>query len=175
MLKKILGGLVLIVVVFSIVVALQPSDYRVQRLTTIAAPASVVFAQVNDFHNWDSWSPWAKLDPNAKNSFEGSASGVGAILRWDGNHEVGKGSMTLIESRPDSLIRIQLDFLEPFEGTSIGEFLFEEHDAQTVVTWSMSGQNNFIGKAIGLFMDCDTMIGRQFEKGLAQLKVVAER
>jgi hypothetical protein len=110
MFKKILIGFAVIVVVFVVIVALQPSDFRVARSATISAPASAVFAQVNDFHKWEAWSPWAKLDPAAKNSFEGPPAGIGAIFRWAGNDEVGAGSMTIIESRPSELIRIKLEF-----------------------------------------------------------------
>src|SRR5258708_4924025 len=104
MFKKILVVLVVAVVVFAGVVAMQPADFRVERSVTLAAPAPDVFAQVNDFHNWEAWSPWAKLDPNAKNSFEGSAAGKDAKFHWSGNSEVGVGSMTILESRPYDLI-----------------------------------------------------------------------
>ncbi len=174
MLKKILVALTVLVGVFLVVVALQPSEFRVQREITMAVPAEVAFSQVNDFHKWDNWSPWAKKDPNAKNTFEGSPSGVGAALSWAGNMEVGEGKMTITESLPPSLIRIQLDFLKPFAGTSTAEFTFTPQGENTVVSWSMSGKNNFVAKAMSLIMSCDKMIGGEFEKGLAQMKTVAE-
>ena len=92
---------------FIVVAAMQPTDFRITRTGTITAPASAVFAHVNDLHQWDAWSPWAKLDPNATNSFEGPASGVGAMMRWAGNNKVGQGSMTIMESRPDEFIQLQ--------------------------------------------------------------------
>ena len=110
MLKKILIGLAVIVFVFVVIVALQPSEFRVARSATIVAPPPAVFAQVNDFHKWEAWSPWAKLDPAAKNSFEGPAAGTGAIFKWSGNHEVGEGTMTIIESRPSELIESNWSF-----------------------------------------------------------------
>lgn len=174
MLKKILIALVAIVVVFLVVVAMQPSDFRVARTATISAPAPAVFAQVNDFHNWEAWSPWAKLDPAAQNSFEGPSAGRGAIFRWAGNREVGEGSMTITESRPSDLIRIKLEFLKPFEATNTAEFTFKPDGDQTAVTWSMAGKNNFISKAICLFMNMDKMVGGKFEEGLAQMKSVVE-
>src|SRR5216683_3299494 len=104
MIKKILLGalvvIVLIVVIFCVVVALQPAQYHVERSTTINAPASLVFAQVNDFHKWEAWSPWAKLDPAMKQTYEGAPAGTGAVLKWSGNSKVGEGTMTLTESRP---------------------------------------------------------------------------
>lgn len=174
MFKKILLALVAIVAVLVVVVAVQPSEFRVERSATIAAPPAAVFAQVNDFHNWEAWSPWAKLDPTAQNSFEGPSSGKGAVFKWSGNREVGKGSMTLTESRPNDLIRIKLDFVEPFEDTSTAEFTFKPEGNQTLVTWSMAGRKNFFCKAIGLFMSMDKMIGEKFEEGLASIKSIVE-
>jgi uncharacterized protein YndB with AHSA1/START domain len=174
MIKKILIGLAALVVVFLIVVALQPDEFRISRSAAVAAPPDQVFAQVNDFHNWEAWSPWAKLDPNAKATFEGPRAGKGAVFIWAGNNEVGEGSMTLTESQPNDLIRIRLDFVKPMEGTSDVEFTFKPQEKDTAVTWTMSGRNNFIGKAICLFMNQDKMIGGYFEKGLANLKTVVE-
>ena len=144
------------------------------RSATISAPAPAVFAQVNDFHNWEAWSPWAKLDPAAKATFEGPSTGTGAIFKWAGNKEVGEGSMTITESRPSDLIRIKLEFLRPFEATNSAEFTFKPEGNRTGVTWSMEGKNNFIAKAVCLFMNMDKMVGGQFEQGLAQMKAVVE-
>ena len=174
MLVKILIALAVIAIAFVVVVAMQPSEFRVARTATIAAPAPVVFAQVNDFHKWEAWNPWAKLDPAMKQTYEGALAGTGAIYTWAGNSEVGEGRMTLTESRPSDLIRIKLDFLKPFPGTSTAEFTFKPEGNQTAVVWSMAGTNNFMAKAVCLFMSMDRMIGGQFEKGLAQVKAVAE-
>ena len=174
MIKKIFIAVAAVFVVFLIVVALQPSEFRVERSTTISAPAAAVFAHVNNFHQWEAWSPWAKLDPAAKNSFEGPPAGMGAIFRWAGNNEVGEGSMTITESRPSDLITIKLEFLKPFAATSTAEFTFKPEGNQTAVTWSMFGTNNFIAKAFCLFNSMDKMVGGQFETGLAQMKSVAE-
>jgi polyketide cyclase/dehydrase/lipid transport protein len=151
-----------------------PSEYRVARSATIAAPASDVFAQVNDFHKWDAWSPWAKLDPNAKTTFEGPSAGEGAVFAWAGNSQIGEGRMTLTQSRPAELIRIKLDFVQPMAGTSTAEFTFKPEGDRTAVTWAMFGQNNFVSRAICLFMNQDKMLGGYFEKGLENLKSVAE-
>jgi Polyketide cyclase / dehydrase and lipid transport len=173
-LKKILIGLVAIVALFAVVVALQPSQYRISRSATVAAPAPAVFAQVNDFHNWEAWSPWAKLDPAAKATFEGPPSGQGAVFAWSGNDKIGEGRMTLTESRPAELVRIRVDFVKPFAGTSTSEFAFKPEGDRTAVTWTMSGHQNFIEKAMCLFVSMDKMLGGEFEKGLAQMKSVAE-
>jgi uncharacterized protein YndB with AHSA1/START domain len=174
MFKKILVAIAAVVVVFVVVVAIQPSEFRITRTATISAPAPAVFAQVNDFHNWETWSPWAKLDPAAKTTFEGQSAGTGAIFRWAGNKEVGEGSMTITESHPPDLIRIKLEFLKPFAATNTTEFTFTPEGNQTAVTWSMAGKNNFIAKAICLFLNMDKMVGGQFEKGLVNMKSVVE-
>ena len=174
MLIKILVALAVIVLGFVGVVAMRPSEYRVARTATIAAPAPAVFAQVNDFHKWDAWNPWAKLDPAMKQAYEGATAGIGAIYTWAGNSEVGEGRMTLTESRPSDLVRIRLEFLKPFATTSTAEFSFKPEGDHTAVTWSMTGKVNFMAKVVHLFMDMDRMIGGNFEKGLAQLKSVVE-
>ncbi len=171
MLKIILIAIPIIIVGFLIVVAMQPSDFRITRSATIAAPREVVFAQVNDLHAWDAWSPWAKLDPEAKNSFEGPPSGVGAAMSWSGNNKVGEGRMAITESRLHELIRFKLDFLKPFKASNTAEFGFKPEGDKTLVSWSMSGKNNFMFKAVGLFMNCDKMVGDQFEQGLASLNL----
>lgn len=170
MLKKVLIGLAVVVAALVGVIAMQPSEFRIERSTTISAPPSDVFAQVNDFHNWEAWSPWAKLDPAAKNTFEGAASGKGAIFKWSGNDEVGEGIMTVTESRPDERIAINLEFVRPMADTCLTEFTFKPEGEQTTVTWTMSGQQNFMEKAFCMFMDMDKMVGGDFEKGLAQMK-----
>lgn len=175
LLKIIFAVVAAIVVLFVVAVQMQPGQFRVSRSATMSAPPSAVFAQVNDFHNWQTWSPWKKLDPAARESFEGPTAGTGAIFRWSGNSDVGEGSMKITESRPDELIAIQLDFVKPMAGTSTAEFTFKPAgDNQTLVTWSMLGENNFMAKAISLVIDCDKMMGGWFEEGLANIKSVVE-
>jgi uncharacterized protein YndB with AHSA1/START domain len=174
MLAKVVIALAVIVVGLVVVVALQPRDYRVSRSITIAAPAPVVFAQVNDFHRWAAWSPWATIDPAMKQTFEGAPAGAGAAYRWSGNREVGEGRMTIVESRPPELIRVALDFEKPLKGTSVAEFSFRPEGDRTAVTWSMTGEKTFVAKAIHLFLGVERLIGQQFEKGLAAMKTVAE-
>jgi uncharacterized protein YndB with AHSA1/START domain len=174
MLKKIFLGLVVIIAGLAGYVALQPSDFRITRSATVAAPPAAVFEHVNDFHKWEAWSPWAKLDPNAKAIFEGAPAGKGAVFKWAGNSEVGEGTMTVTESQPGELVRINLEFVKPMPGTSTAEFTFKPQGDQTAVTWSMYGQNNFLSRAICLVMNQDKLVGGYFEKGLASLKAVAE-
>ncbi|HEY4310055.1 MAG TPA: SRPBCC family protein [Pirellulales bacterium] len=174
MLVKIAIGFVAVIVLFVIVVALQSSTFRVARSTKIAAAPAAVFPQVNDLHNWEAWNPWGKIDPAMKLTYEGPESGVGAAYHWDGNSQVGAGSATITDSRSDDLVQLRLDFLKPFKNTCVAEFDFQPDGDATTVTWTMDGKKNFIGKAMGLFISMDSMVGDQFERGLADLKAVVE-
>ena len=174
MLVNVLIGVVVLIVLVVAVVAIQPSEFRVTRTATIAAPAPAVFAQVNDFHNWTAWSPWEKVDPAMKRSYEGAPAGVGAVYQWSGNNEVGEGRSTIVESRPDELVRIRLEFFRPFRATSNAQFTFKPDGERTVVTWSLDGDKTFVTKAVHLFINMDRMVGGQFEKGLADMKSVVE-
>jgi len=175
MAKKIALGVVAAIVVFLVVVALQPAEFRVERSAVMAAPAAEVFAQVNDFHQWEAWSPWAKMDPAAKNSFEGPASGVGAKFSWDGNDKVGAGRMTITESKAPEHVAIKLEFLKPYAATDTADFTFKGDGKQTTLTWSMTGQKDFLSKGMCLFMDMDKLVGGDFEKGLAAIKAIVEK
>lgn len=169
-----LGGLAAAIVVFAVVVALQPEDFRLARSTKISASRNVTFAQVDDFHNWEHWSPWAKLDPQMKVTFGGPERGTGATYAWEGNDQVGAGKMTILESKPGELVRIQLEFLRPFAATNTTDFTFDTVGDQTEVHWVMTGKNDFMGKAMGLLLNIDELVGKDFEKGLASLKATAE-
>jgi hypothetical protein len=172
--KTIIIAAAVLVVLFVVIVAMRPADFRITRTGRVFGPPGTVFEQVNDFHKWEAWSPWAKLDPNAKNTFAGPSAGPGASMEWAGNNKVGAGRMTILESRPGAMIRIKLEFFKPFKATNLAEFTFKPEGEQTSVTWSMSGKNNFMVKAVGMFMNCDKMIGSEFEKGLANLNVVSQ-
>ena len=174
MLVKILIAVAVLVVAFLVVVALQPSDFRVTRSVVISAPPPVVFGQVNDFHKWEAWSPWEKLDPAMKRTYEGAPAGTGAVYKWVGNSKVGEGKMTLTESRPSDLVRVTLEFVKPFAATSTTEFTFKPEGDGTAVTWTMAGKNGFMAKGMCLFMNMDKMVGGQFEQGLAEMKKVSE-
>ena len=174
MLAKILIVVGIVILVLLIVIALQPSTYSVSRSASMAAPAPAVFAQVNDFHNWEAWSPWAKLDPSMKQSYQGAPAGVGAVYTWSGDKKGGEGRMAITDSRPNESVRSNLEFSKPFASTADTEFTFNPGGEQTAVTWTMSGRKNFMSKAFCLFVSMDKMIGGDFEKGLAQMKSVVE-
>lgn len=174
MIKKILLGLAAIVAVILLVAAFQPSAYRIERSLAIAASPAEIYAQTNDLRKSAVWSPWLKLDPNAKVTYEGPATGVGASSTWEGNSDIGAGRQTITESRPNELVRIRLDFEKPFKATSMSDFVIKPQGGQTVVSWSIAGDNNYLGKIFCLFMNQDKMVGGQFEKGLSDLKTLVE-
>ena len=159
MFKKILIAFGVAVAAFLGLVANHPADYRIERSATIAAPASMIFPLVNNLQNWEKWSPWAKLDPEQKMTFKGPKEGTGAFMGWDGNNQVGQGSMTIAESRPNELVRFNMEFIKPVAGNSTAEFTFKPEGDKTLVTWAMYGTNDFIGKAVSLIMNCDKMVG----------------
>lgn len=159
---------------FAYYVHTRPADFVVTRSLTMAAAPEVIFKHVNTLKLWDAWSPWAKLDPNAINSFSGPAEGVGAQMKWSGNMKVGVGAMTIIASNAPENIKFRLDFEKPMQATNEADFVFQPADGQTKVTWTMRGSNNFMGKFMSLVMNCDKMLGGQFEQGLASLRRVSE-
>ena len=178
MLVKILIGVAGVLVVFVAVVATRPSAYHVDRKLEVAAPADLVFGVLNDLHRFAGvlvlfGSSWEEHDPDMQKTFEGPAAGVGQSYAWSGKG-VGKGKMTIEESFPGQKVGIKLEFVEPMESTATFALTLAGSPTGTFVTWSMDGNHNFIGKAFGMFMDMDNMLGTDIEKGLARLKAVAE-
>ena len=172
--KRFLMFLLIVVLAFALFVALRPSTFRVERSISINAPAQTVYAQLEDFHNWPAWSPWEHLDPAMKRSMSGSASGVGAVYEWNGNDKVGQGRMTITDAKTGEEIGIKLEFMKPFQATNVTTFLLSPEATGTRVLWAMEGRNNFVAKAMCIFMPMDKMVGGDFERGLATLKQVAE-
>ncbi|GAC1513882.1 MAG: K(+)-transporting ATPase subunit F [Gemmatimonadaceae bacterium] len=154
--------------------ATKPDTFRVERATLIKAPPDKLFALINDFHNWNRWSPWEKLDPAMTRTYGGLPAGKGATYAWEGNSKVGKGHMEITGSAPPSSVTIQLDFLKPFEAHNITLFTLTPTGDSTSVSWAMSGPNLYMGKVMSVFVSMDSMIGRDFETGLANIKAVAE-
>lgn len=155
--------------------ATRPDVFQVERKATIQAPPEKVFALINDFKQWTAWSPWEKKDPGMKRTYGATTSGKGATYAWDGNKDVGKGSMEIIESAPPSKIRLKLDFETPFEAHNRVAFTLEPRDGGTAVTWLMEGPVPYFAKIIHLFFNMDKMVGGDFETGLANLKALAEK
>lgn len=155
--------------------ATRPDTFHLQRTATIKASAETVFPLINDFHNWTWWSPYEKLDPTLQRTYSGAPSGKGAVYEWDGNSKAGAGRMEIVRSSVPSSITIFLNFVRPFKNYSTTEFTLESVGDSTNVTWAMQGPNLFMTKVMGLFINMDNMIGKDFEAGLANLKDVAEK
>lgn len=154
--------------------ATRPDTFRVQRTISIKAPPEKILAQVNNFHDWSSWSPYEKLDPAMKRTFSGATSGPGAVYAWDGNGKAGAGRMEIKETSPAKTV-IKLDFSKPFESSNVAEFSVDTQGDNSNVTWAMYGPAPYVSKVMGLFFNMDSMIGKDFEAGLANLKTVTER
>ena len=171
----ILGLLVLAVLVVCGLALTQPDSFQVERSIAIAAPPEKVFPLVDDFHSWNAWSPWDKLDPNMQRTHSGAPRGKGAVYEWKGNDDVGQGRMEVTESTAPSEVVVDLQFISPFEARNLTRFAFAPEGAGTKVRWTMSGENSFMGKVMCVFMDMDKMIGKDFEQGLANMKAAAEK
>ena len=153
----------------------KPDTFSVQRAATIKAPPEKIFAVLNDFKRWPEWSPWEKLDPGMKRTLSGAPSGKGAAYAWDGNSEVGAGRMEIVEAAPAAKVSMKLDFIRPFEGPNIADFTLAPKGDATEVTWAMTGPAPFVSKLMQVFVNMDTMIGKDFEAGLANLKTLTEK
>lgn len=175
MLKTIAIALAVALAALLILAAIQPDTFRVKRVTTVNAPPEKVFPLINDLRRWDAWSPYEKKDPAMKRVLSGASSGPGAVYEWEGNREIGKGRMEIRESSAPSEVIIKLDFVKPFEAHNIVEFRLEPKGDTTDVKWEMYGPAPFVSKVVQLFCSMDTMVGKDFEAGLANLKAVAER
>ena len=175
MLKTILIVIVVLIAAVLAFATTKPDTFSVQRSTSIKAPPEKIFAVVNDFHRWTEWSPWEKLDPAMKRTRSGAASGKGAVYAWEGNSKAGAGRMEIVESTPASKVGIQLDFIKPFEGHNIAEFKLVPQGDATNVVWTMTGPTPFVSKLMQVFVNMDTLIGKDFEEGLANLKALSEK
>ncbi len=158
---------------FVFLVAMQPGTFAVTRQIMIDAPPEVIFSHVNDFHKWEAWSPWEKHDPAMKKTFSGSPAGTGAVYEWDGNSKVGKGRITIMDSRP-RVVQMKLEFMKPMAAVNASAISFMPRGAQTETMWNMAGTKNFTMKAFCMFADMDKMVGKDFEEGLAKLKAISE-
>lgn len=175
MLKTI--GIIIVVALAAvfIVAATRPDSFRVERTARIQAPPEKIFPFINDLHRFAIWSPYENKDPAMKRTHSGAASGKGAQYAWDGNKEVGQGSMEIVESSPPHRLTMKLDFIRPFDAHNIVEFTLAPNGEATDVSWALHGPSPYISKLMGLFFSMDKMIGKDFEEGLAKLKAAAEK
>ncbi len=166
-------GVLVLVVMLVVLISTRPAAFRIERSSEIGAPAPVVFALLEDFHEWAKWSPWEKLDPKMKRTFSGPTTGVGAGYAWLGNSKAGEGSMAVLDSKPNELLSIKLQFIKPFAATNQTTFKLSPVANGTRVSWVMEGRNSFGAKAFSLFVNMDKFLGKEFEQGLANLNTAA--
>ncbi len=175
MIKRIALVIVALVAGVLIFATTKPDTFSVRRAATIKAPPEKVFAVLNDFKRWPDWSPWEKLDPAMKRTISDPANGKGATYAWAGNSDAGQGRMEIVESVASSKVGIQLDFIKPFESNNRTEFTLTPQGDATQVDWVMSGPTPYVSKLMQVFVSMDTLIGKDFEAGLANLKALAEK
>jgi hypothetical protein len=171
---KIILIVVVLVAALLTYAATKPDTFHVQRSANIKAPLEKIFALIEDLHSWSGWSSWEKMAPAMKRTYSGSANGKGAVYAWEGNNKVGEGRMEITDTSPPSKVTIKLDFIKPFEGHNIAEFLLDPKGDSTNVTWAMHGPTPYMAKVMHVFFNMDKMIGKEFEAGLANLKTIAE-
>lgn len=173
---RIIGIVVVLAIVAVLALAvMKPDTFRLERKATIKAPPEKLFAILNDFRQWSQWSPWEKKDPAMKRNFGAVTAGKGATYGWEGNKEVGQGSMEITDAAAPSRLTIALNFIKPFEASNTVNFVLTPGADGTEVAWSMAGQNNFMSKVMQVFVSMDKMVGPDFEAGLANLKAAAEK
>jgi uncharacterized protein YndB with AHSA1/START domain len=173
-------ALIIILVVLALVgvvlalAANKPNEFAVERTTRIRATPDRIFPHIADFHRWEAWSPWEKLDPAMRKTHSGAPSGPGAVYAWVGNSKVGTGRMEITQVTPPTSATVKLDFLKPFEAHNTATFTLVPAGDGTDVIWRMHGPSPFVTKVMGVFFNVDDMVGKDFERGLANLKSVTE-
>jgi Polyketide cyclase / dehydrase and lipid transport len=175
MLKTIFAIVAVVVGAILIYAATKPDAFRVERSIAIKAPAEKIFPLINDFRQWEPWSPWEKMDPALKRIYSGANNGVGAAYEWQGNKDVGHGRMEITESTTPSKVVLKLHFIKPFEANNTVEFVLSKDGDNTRVTQAMYGPSPYISKLMGLVFSMDKMVGTKYEEGLGTLKNLAER
>ena len=175
MLMNIVLVVIVVIVALLVYAATRPDDFRVQRTTRIKAPADRIYPNIADFHKWAMWSPYDKLDPTMKKTMSGAPFGKGAVYQWSGNSKAGSGRMEIVEANEPAKVGIKLDFEKPFRANNLTEFTLKPAGDTTDVTWTMTGTSPLVMKMMGVFMNMDNLIGKDFVTGLESLKAIAEQ
>jgi uncharacterized protein YndB with AHSA1/START domain len=168
----VVGVLIITVLIFS---ATRPDTFRVQRSANIKAPPEKLFALMNDFHQWEAWSPWEKVDPAVKRVYSGASRGKGAVYEWNGNNDIGQGRIEIVESLPPSKVVLKIDFIKPIEAHNTIELTLATQGDSTTVTQAMYGPSSYVHKLMGVFCSMDKMVGEKYEEGFANLKSIVEQ
>jgi uncharacterized protein YndB with AHSA1/START domain len=156
-------------------VSTRPDHFRIERSLVFQTRPEQIFPLINDFHEWEAWSPWEKADPAVQRTYSGAAQGQGAVYAWKGNKDLGEGKMEILETRPHDYLRLQINFYKPFAAQNTIEFRLEEKDGSTVVSHAMFGPSNFMSKLMSLFFSMDKMVGGKFDEGLHSIKNIVEK
>ena len=175
MIKTIAIVVVVLLAALLIYAATKPDSFRIERATTIKAPPEKIFPLINDFHQWEAWSPWEKIDPALKRTYAGADNGKGAVYEWNGNKDIGQGRMEITESTPASKVALRLDFVKPFEAHNTVEFTLVPQGDSTTITQAMYGPSPYMSKLMTIFFSMEKMVGEKYEEGLANLKAIAEK
>jgi uncharacterized protein YndB with AHSA1/START domain len=175
MIKTIAIAIVLLIAAVLIYAATKPDTFRVERSTTIKAPPEKIFALINDFKQWEAWSPWEKIDPGLKRTYSGATNGVGSIYEWSGNKDIGQGRMEIVESTPPAKVSLKLDFVTPFEAHNRVDFTLAQQGDMTTVTQAMYGPSPYVSKLMSIVFSMEKMVGGKYEEGLATLKAISEK
>ena len=170
MLKKSCIILVALLGAFLVYVALRPSEMRVSREIVAQATPEVIFPHINNSEKANAWMPWKDSDPEVKMSYSGPAEGVGSKSSWDSKGQMGTGEALVIESVANQVVKTQLTYTKPFQMSQLAEISLTPVDGGTKIKWSVSGHVGYFFRLLGVFMDCDKMVGNEFEKGLLNLK-----
>lgn len=172
---KLLVILVSVIAGVLIYASTKPDTFHIERTARIKAPPEKLYAYINDLHQWETWSPYAQLDPAMKTQYSGAAAGTGAAYEWQGNSKAGAGRVTITDTAPPNKVAINLDMFKPFKAQNDVLFTLQPNGDATDVTWAMDGRNTLLSKTMSLFFSMDSMVGGQFEEGLANLKALAEK
>lgn len=155
--------------------AFQPKEFHIERSVETDASVQDIYAILSDLNQYPKWSPWQDRDPGLQQVIEVHPGVVGSRLTWKGNKDVGSGRMIVTEAQSNQEIALKLEFSRPFTTTNKVRWTIERLEDKRKITWAMDGVNDsLMPRVFGMFMDMDSIIGRDFEKGLGSLKTLAE-
>lgn len=174
MLKIIMIAAVVLLAVILLYAATKPDTFHTERSIIINASPEKIFGLINDFRQWDTWTPYNK-DPAMKRTYGENTIGKGAHYAWEGNKDVGQGEITITDATPPREIKLELHMIKPFEGRNHVVFSIEAAGGYTKVIWALEDQHTYFLKLLSMFISMDKMIGKDFETGLARLKIAAEK
>lgn len=168
-------ALAVLVIALLAYAATKPDTFTIERSMPISASPELIFPLISNPRRMNTWNPFVAPDPAIKLVYTGPESGKGAAHTWAGNSKVGEGRIEVTDVSPPNRVAMQLDMLKPMKASNKVVFTLQPTAGATTVTWAMTGRQPLIGKLMTIFIDCEKMVGGQFEKGLTSLKSIAER